>query len=248
MKPQPMQSERTEHLAGEAGARDEESRAAWARNQARRRLLIGAAVLNVALLAVVAYAGWSLLQTRQLDDYGAAPSFRLTDQLGRTVSADDLRGEVVVVNFIYTSCRDTCPLLSLRMQALQERLRDEQLLGDRVQLLSFTVDPEHDTVEVLRAYAERHDADPQAWRFLTGKREEVVPVIERGFFQAVVPIATSQAVKTGHPGESEPHEHAEVMHSNRFILVDRQGRMRAFYDGLDLDLDLVLRDVRQLLR
>ena len=212
------------------------------------RTLVLAAVLNGLLLMLLSGAAWLRWRTPVLDDYGAAPDFRLTDQLGRSASAEDLRGRVVVVNFIYTSCRDTCPLLSLRMQALQERLREETLLGGRVQLLSFTVDPEHDTPEVLRPYAERSGADPQAWRFLTGSRHEVVPVIERGFFQAVVPIATPQAVQTGHPGGGEAHEHAEVMHSNRFILIDRQGRMRALYDGLEFDLDQAVRGIRHLLR
>ncbi len=215
---------------------------------ARRRLLVANTALGLLLLVALATLLWSQRRPPELDDYGAAPDFRLTDQLGQPVSAADLRGKVVVVNFVYTACGDTCPLLSLRMQALQERLRGERLLGDRVQLLSFTVDPEHDTPEVLRPYAERSGADPQAWRFLTGSREAIVPVIERGFFQAVVPIATPQAVQTGHPGGGEPHEHAEVMHSNRFILIDRHGRMRALYDGLELDPDQVVRDIRQLLR
>ena len=215
---------------------------------ARRRLLVANTALAVLLLGALAALLWSQRRASALEDYGAAPDFRLTDQLGRPVSAADLRGKVAVVNFVYTTCRDTCPLLSLRMQALQERLRAERLRGDRAQLLSFTVDPEHDTPAVLRPYAERHGADPRAWRFLTGSREAVVPAVERGFFQAVVPLATPQAVRTGHPGTAEPHEHAEVLHSNRFILVDREGRMRAFYDGLELDLDRVVRDARSLLR
>ena len=220
----------------------------WLFHPRALRVVRGVSVgLSVVLLALLGYRQLVLGQARSLEDYGAAPTFQLTDHLERPVRSDELRGKVVVANFVYTGCRDTCPLLSVQMQALQERLREQQLLGDRVQLLSFTVDPEHDTPAVLRAYAERHDADPQAWRFLTGPADEVVQVIQGGFFQGVVPLATPVGAHS-HPAGTGPHSHGDVMHSNRFVLVDRQGRLRAFYDGLDLDLDQVVRDIRQLLR
>ncbi len=209
-----------------------------------RALTVGLALL---LLALLGYRELALGQARVLEDYGTMPAFRLADHLERPVSSEELRGKVVLANFVYTGCRDTCPLLSLRMQALQERLHEERLLGDRVRLLSFTVDPEHDTPAVLRAYAERHMADPRAWHFLTGPTDEVVRVIQGGFFQAVVPLATPVGPHS-HPEDTAPHSHGDVMHSNRFVLVDRQGRIRALYDGLELDPDQVVRDIRQLLR
>lgn len=212
------------------------------------RVLAALGVVSVLLLALIAYSGWHLAQARSLEDVGPAPAFTLTDQLGRPVRADELRGAVVVVNFIYTSCHDTCPLLSVRMQALQERLRQEGLLGKRVQLLSVTVDPAHDTPAVLRPYAERHGADPAVWRFLTGPEERVIPVIVKGFFQGVVPIPATPGGRSDHGDGHDHDELAMVMHSNRFVLVDRQWRMRVFYDGLDLDLDQVVGDIRQLLR
>lgn len=210
------------------------------------RVLAILGVVNALLVALLGYDGWSLARAGSLDDFGAAPAFALTDQLERPVIADEFRGRVVVANFVYTSCRESCPLLSLRMAALQERLRQEGLLGDRVQLLSFTVDPRHDTPAVLRAYAERAGADPQAWHFLTGPEDEIVPVIVRGFFQGVTLLPTSSAIGSeagGMPGNS-----SEVMHSNRFVLIDRQGHMRAFYEGLELDPDQVMHDIRRLLR
>lgn len=178
--------------------------------------------------------------------FGAAPIFALTDQLGRPVTSDDLRGKVVVANFIYTTCQDTCPLLSRRMQALQKRLRDEQLLGTRVQLLSFTVDPARDTVPVLQAYAEQHGADPAAWRFLTGPEQYVVPLIVQGFKLGVQPqaVGAGQAHATGRM----PQGAYDVMHSNRVVLIDGQGQIRAYYDGLQVDDQQVLRDIRRLVR
>lgn len=218
----------------------------------RPRVLAVLGGVNLLLLSLLAYSGWQLAQARQasrLEDFGAAPAFTLTDQAGQPFSSDELRGKVVVVNFIYTSCTDTCPLLSVRMQALQDRLRQESLLGARVQLLSLTVDPAHDTPDVLRPYAERHDADHAAWRFLTGPREQVVPVIVNGFFQGVVQVPATSVTPAQAGGGDHPHGASSlVMHSNRFVLIDREGRMRAFYDGLDLDLEQVMTDVELLLR
>ncbi|HEV2126365.1 MAG TPA: SCO family protein, partial [Chloroflexota bacterium] len=151
--------------------------------------------------------------------------------------------------FIYTSCGDTCPLLSTRMQALQERLRQERLLGNGVQLLSFTVDPARDTVDVLRAYAERYQADPQAWRFLTGHELEVRQLVVQGFKLGVQPIPlTAHAAQPGHDQPAGVHEASyDVMHSNRIVLIDPQGRIRAYYHGLEVNPQHIVREVRPLL-
>jgi cytochrome oxidase Cu insertion factor (SCO1/SenC/PrrC family) len=205
------------------------------------RVLAALGLLNALLVGLLGYSGWQLAHpTAPLDDFGPAPAFTLTDQLGRPVDSATLRDRVVLVDFIYTRCRDTCPLLSARMGALQDRLRQEKLLGDRVQLLSLTVDPAHDTPAVLRAYAERHQADPAAWRFLSGSPDVITPVIVQGFFQGVVTLPEPEP---GAAADGEPT--GLVMHSNHFVLIDAQGRMRAFYDGLALDPDQVVRDIRR---
>jgi protein SCO1/2 len=214
----------------------------------RWRYPIIGGVLVLLLLALLAYASLKLAQATSLEIYGSAPTFVLTDQLERSVTSEELRGTVVVANFIYTHCPDICPLLSVRMQALQERLRQERLLGTQVQLLSFTVDPARDTPPVLRAYAERHQADPQAWRFLTGPEEVLRPVIVQGFHlgvQALPPQATTQDEHAAHTDHQPPYE---VMHSGRFVLIDGQGRIRAYYRGDEVELEQVMRDIRQLLR
>jgi len=204
------------------------------------RVLAVLALASLLLVGLVGYRAWHLTRGAPLDDFGPAPAFALTDQLGRPATSEALRGRVVVVDFIYTRCRDSCPLLTARMQALQDRLRREGLLGARVQLLSLTVDPGYDTPAVLRAYAEQHEADPAAWRFLAGPEDALQAVIVRGFYQGVVPLPTPEA------GADEPAD--LVMHSNRFVLIDPQGRMRAFYDALALDQDQVVRDIRQVAR
>ncbi len=213
----------------------------------KTRALVAVAGASLLLVALTAY-GIGQTRAEPLKIYFDAPSFRLIDHLERPVSSDEFQGKVVVANFIYTNCKDICPLLSIRMQTLQERLREEGLLGSQVQLLSFTVDPARDTTDVLRAYAERHRADPSAWRFLTGPEQEVKTLVADGFHlgSQVLPPQTPT------PGAGDAHGSAhaqyDVMHSGRFVLVDPQGRIRAFYDGRELDIDRVVQEIRQLLR
>ena len=209
--------------------------------------VLAAAVAASLLLGGLVVYGVGRDQARPLTVFGDAPAFTLTDHLERPVRSDELRGKVVVANFIYTKCRDICPLLSLRMQALQERLRQERLLGERVQLLSFTTDPARDTVPVLRAYAERHRADPSAWRFLTGPEQAMKQLIVQGFLLGVQKVTPRETVTSG-PDDTKGDDEYDVMHSGRFVLIDPEGRIRAYYDGRELDLDQTVRDIRQLLR
>lgn len=204
-------------------------------------------MLGLALLLVVLAvpAAWWLSQARPepLKDYGVAPVFILTDQLDRPVSSDSLAGQVVVANFVYTTCTDICPALSGQMLSLQKRLREEDLLGAEVQLLSFTVDPKRDTPAILRAYAERYRADPDNWRFLTGPEAVLKPLIVDGFHLGVQALPPATAVAHAvHKNESY-----EVMHSGRFVLIDQRGHVRTYYDGREFDPERVVRDIKQLL-
>jgi protein SCO1/2 len=113
----------------------------------------------------------------RLSKIGPAPEFTLTTQDGRRLSLKDLRGKVVTVTFIYASCTDTYPLLTAKMAGLQEKLGDE--FGATVYFASVTVDPERDTPEALRRYAEAHGAKPAGWAFLTGTPTEVREVARR---------------------------------------------------------------------
>jgi protein SCO1 len=199
----------------------------------------------LAVVALIAAAGFARLRAAPgLEDFGAAPAFSgLVDQHGQPASSDQLRGKVVVANFIFTNCTDICPLLSAQMRQVQERLRRENLLGSPVQLLSFSVDPARDTSEVLLRYAERNGADAPAWRFLTGIEEQLIPLIVDGFRLGVDVLPPQKA---DHDGEAE-HTSYEVMHSGRFVLIDRAWRIRAYYDGRDIEPERVLHDVRELL-
>jgi protein SCO1 len=151
------------------------------------------------------------------------PPFSLTERSGRRLSADDLRGHVWVADFIFTRCPDFCPALTTRMADVQRQLPPGD---DPVRLVSFTVDPANDTPAVLSAYADRAGAGA-SWLFVTGPRESLAGLFRDGF---KVAWADDGPAKT------------PITHSDRFVLVDRDLRIRGYYHGTDPD------DVARLVR
>ncbi len=239
----------------------------WLPHRRTRRVLVLLLGLDLLMLGLALAAYWGMTrgqpgsledaglvlvpasgasQDEGLGDYGETPSWTLTDHMGRQVSSEQFRGKVVLASFVYTNCGDICPTISARMQALQGRLREEGLLGGEVQMLSFTVDPQNDTPEVLRAYAERHEADPEAWRFLTGSEAKTEQLLVKGFRFGRQKVSLKQPTPHAHADGTSHYHKYDVMHSKRVALIDRQGRMRALYDGTELDIDRVVRDVRDL--
>ena len=200
-------------------------------------------------VAAVAAAGLLWLQFRPapegLPTYGAMPAFELVDQTGKPVTDKDLKGKVLAVGFIYTSCTDICPMLTSQMRGLQEDLQQAGLLGSQVELVSISVDPERDTPARLAEYAGEHGADTATWRFLTGPVAMIKDVVVSGFLVGME--KTPAAGHAGHEGHAaaaaEPYE---VSHSGRIVLVDRAGNLRAFYDGTTLDPAKVIADIKQL--
>ena len=163
----------------------------------------------------------------------AAPEFALTDQAGTAYGSKDLKGHVWIANFMFTRCTATCPRQTARFEELQQRAR-RWPDGDRIRLVSFTVDPENDTVDRLSEYAEAHHADPARWKFLTGSRPELWQLSKEGF---KLPVSNSANDSSG-----------PITHSPRFILLDEQSRIRGFYDGLaDDDIRKLLTDTQSLL-
>ncbi len=158
----------------------------------------------------------------------SVPDFSLIERDGKAVSRDDLLGSLWIADFIFTRCAGPCPTLSLRMRSLQEGI---EKYGGNVKLVSFSVDPTYDQPPVLRTYAKHYQADPKLWWFLTcGDEATMYKVVREGFLQTVVP-----AGKVG-----------QITHSTYFVLVDRQGRIRAFYEGLEAaSKPLILRDVER---
>lgn len=179
--------------------------------------------------------------------FGTVPPFSLIERSGRRVELSDLTGKVWVANFIYTHCPDTCPLQSAEMVKVQADFAEEKDL----RLISITVDPERDTVLVLSQYAKRYGADPERWLFLTGEKKTIYRLALEGFRLSVVDPA--EGVKSrlfgpipllAHHGETGK----QFIHSSRFVLVDRQARIRGYYQSTDEEaLQRLRKDVRTLL-
>ncbi len=139
-----------------------------------------------------------------------------------------LRGRAHVADFVYTRCTGPCPMLTANMAQLQRRL--PKAIG----LLSFTVDPDHDSPEVLTLYARKFGADPQRWFFLTGEKTELIRLVRDGF---LLPVAENAAAL---PGE-------RFAHSTKFVLIDADARVRGWYDGDDAAaLDKLVADAKKL--
>ena len=114
---------------------------------------------------------------KRLPVIGPAPPFALTSQDGKPVALAALRGKVVAVTFIYTGCPDICPLLTEKMAQVQDELGAN--FGAKIAFVSITLDPEHDTSEVLKQYAQLFGAKPEGWAFLTGSPEAIRDVAHR---------------------------------------------------------------------
>jgi len=163
-----------------------------------------------------------------LEKHWQAPDFTFTERSGQTVHRADLAGKVWIADFFYTSCPGPCPMLSSRLSAIQEKL------GDRadVRLVSISLDPEKDTPEVLKQYAERFKAGPK-WLFLTGDKATTHLLVQTGFKLAI-------AEERNNP---EP-----ITHSTKLLLIDREGWIRGFYEGVGQDqTEQLIKDVDKLL-
>jgi len=185
---------------------------------------------SFAALALVVAAGAYVARRDGAGPAGPLPvfyavdDFSLLERSGRTVRLADLEGKVWIADFVFTRCPGPCPILTREMGRLAVALPEE------VRFVSFSVDPEFDTPEVLTTYADACGADANRWLFLTGTKDAVWDLVRDGFRLTVEPEA------------------AGVLHSLRFVLVDRSGRVRGVYTGNDeADLARLRRDARRLL-
>jgi len=166
---------------------------------------------------------------------GTVPPFRFRDQDGKGFGTKELDGRAWIATFIFTRCSRTCPQQTAEFARLQKKL-EVHPDKDAIHLVSFTVDPEFDTAQVLQTYADQWRADASRWTFLTGKRNDLW-----GLSQNVFKLPVSDA---------QDNPNMVIAHSQQFILVDRALRIRGYYDGLnevareklEQDLELVLQD------
>jgi protein SCO1/2 len=164
-----------------------------------------------------------------LADIGPAPRTVLVDSAGKPFDLGSLKGKVVVVSFVYTTCTGVCPGTTQAMVGVRRALKDAGHWGDSVAFVSITLDPGRDTPDVLRQYAKLFRADDAAWHFLTGPPEEVRSIIADWGMWA-------------RPGPS-----GALDHPSRIFLLDRRGHQREIYSLEFLTPPAVLKDVRGLL-
>src|SRR5258706_6639981 len=151
--------------------------------------------------------------SNQISRSRSVPDFSLTERSGRKTSLADLRGHVWIADFIYTQCRDTCPLQTANMAKLQQQWNGEPEL----RLVSYSVDPEHDTPQALARYAKRFNADAQRWLFLTRNKDQITRLVEDGFHE---PLAAAQ---------NRQGNKSVILRSPRFILFEPVARIRGSY-------------------
>ncbi len=190
------------------------------------------ALASAACLVVLAVG---LLRPREqpLERFGRLPAFTFTRQDGQPFGLQQLQGRPWVANFIFTRCPTICPVFTQKMARFQKQTAGMEQLA----LVSFSVDPEYDTPERLTAYAAKYGANPARWSFLTGDYTQLKDIIVGGFKMAMG------------RDEQNAQEVASIFHGSHFVLVDRTGEIRGYYNSEHDDaVERLLRDAEQLVR
>lgn len=196
--------------------------AAWRRTAQSARTLFRASVLYLPVLLVWLACDRSALLADAVRPsappsapiYGTLPPFALTSEARTTVTREALRGSVWIAAFLFTRCTGQCPMITARLGGLQRRFMQEP----RLALIAISVDPAHDSPEILAAYARRAGADPRRWRFLTGDADAIQRLAQQGFHLSLVEGGSPQ----------EP-----ITHSVKLALVDQDGSVRGYYDATE---------------
>lgn len=207
-----------------------------ARPRSGKHVLLGVlGILLVALAAIIVPARACRPAPPALDDLGAVPPFALVDHTGAPFTEAAMRGHPTIVAFAFTRCDSVCPMVSMRMQTLQEQTADAR--GRGIKLVTITVDPAHDTPAVLADYAARFKADDSRWRMLTGDPAAVKALVEGPMMMV---MENRGLTPSGAP---------DIVHNQHFLLVDGELRIRGLYDSTDPKaLAALSRAARYLLR
>jgi len=160
-------------------------------------------------------------------------AFRFENQNGVWITNAEMKGKVSVVEYFFTTCKSICPIMNTQMQRIQRKFANEQ----KVRLFSFTVDPDTDNVAQMKRYASAHQAKAGQWHFLTGEKADLYGLARRSFFV----LKPAEAQNLGDAG-------SDFIHTNNFVLVDQQLRIRGYYDGTNpKEVSLLQAHIAQLL-
>ena len=160
-------------------------------------------------------------------------AFRFENQDSIWITDADMKGKISVVEYFFTTCKSICPIMNTQMKRIQKKFANQT----DVRIFSFTVDPDTDTVAQMKRYASAHQAKIGQWHFLTGKKADLYGLARRSFFV----LKPAEAQNLGDAG-------SDFIHTNNFVLVDRQLRIRGYYDGTNPEeVSLLQAHITQLL-
>lgn len=202
------------------------------------------AIAAICLAMCGLFLGIAVLLPNPLPVLAVAPDYSLTDQDGITRSSANLRGQIVVYDFVYTSCTTVCPAITGQMLQVQNRLAARGWLSSEVVLVTITFDPERDTPGQLKAYAAQMGAEPEGWIWLTSDPIEIKQLVGGEFGVYFEKVDTVQA---GHAHSNVPAGGYDFIHDVLFVLVDDQGRVRAEYNAFP-GIEQITRDISLLVR
>lgn len=161
------------------------------------------------------------------------PAFNAIDHTGKPFSLKDVQGTVWLTDVIFTRCNNVCPPMTANMSKVQQELKKQ---GLDIKIVSFSVDPDYDKPEILTEFAKKYHADLSNWHFLTGYSYEYIQNITQTAFKSTLS-------KTEGPSPDVP---IMISHPSRYYLIDQEGRVRKFYDGLQPDPQQIAKDIREL--
>lgn len=160
--------------------------------------------------------------------YHAIGDFSLTNQNGKTITQDDYKDKIYVADFFFTTCQTICPIMTDHMYDIQEKI----MADDEVLLLSHSVTPDIDTVAQLHRYAKEKGVNDTKWNLVTGDKKQIYDLARRSYL----------AVKDD--GDGGPFD---MIHTENFMLIDKERQIRGFYDGTNPDeIERLLNDIKKL--
>ena len=159
--------------------------------------------------------------------YHKISDFKLTNQNGKEITQANYKDKIYVADFFFTTCQDICPVMTKNMYQLQEELKND----NQILLLSHTVIPEVDTVEQLKKYAIENNVDDSKWNLVTGDKKQIYELARKSYLAV----------------EDSNYSQYDMIHTENFMLIDKEKQIRGFYDGTNSeDINRLLKDIELL--